>query len=78
MEDDPSDKIEETFAERAVIHKAVKKIDNTEGEDLIDSFINEQGPSSATNSWLSANVEADKSATVSDTNISSSTASSLV
>ena len=78
VEDDPSDKIEETFAERAVIHKAVKKIDNTEGEDLIDSFINEQGPSSATNSWLSENVEADKSATASDTSISSSTASSLV
>lgn len=44
MEDDPSDKIEDTFTERAVIHGAVKKIDNTEGEDLIDSFINEQEP----------------------------------
>jgi hypothetical protein len=57
VEDDPSDKIEDTLTERAVIHGAVKKIDNSEGEDLIDSFINESEPTQPTNSWLSTTVE---------------------
>ena len=60
FEDDPSDKIEETLTERAVIHKAVEKIDKTDGEDLIDSFINESEPAQQTNSWLSTSVEGDK------------------
>lgn len=68
MEDDPSDKIEDTLTERAVIHGAVKKIDNVEGEDLIDSFINESEPTQPTNSWLSTNVEGNT-----DTSTASST-----
>lgn len=71
MEDDPSDKIEDTFTERAVIHGAVKKIDNTEGEDLIDSFINEQEPAQATNSWLSTNVEGNAEASASESSAGS-------
>lgn len=60
FEDDPSEKIEETLTERAVIHKAVEKIDKNDGEDLIDSFINESDPAQQTNSWLSSNVEGQK------------------
>ena len=41
IKDDPSDKIEETLTERAVIHKAVTKINTDEGEDLINNFITE-------------------------------------
>lgn len=32
------------MTERAIFHKAVKKIDNNDGEDLISSFINESDP----------------------------------
>lgn len=54
IEDDPSDKIEETLTERAVIHKAVTKIDNNDGEDLINNFITESDSTApTTNSWLS-------------------------
>lgn len=45
------------MTERAVIHGAVTKIDNSVGEDLIDSFINEKEQTPTTNSWLSSNVE---------------------
>ena len=69
MEDDPSDKIEDTLTERAVIHGAVKKIDNSEGEDLIDSFINEQEPAQPTNSWLSTNVEGNTDTSASDSSV---------
>jgi len=41
-----------------VIHKAVTKIDNNDGEDLINSFITESDTTSQnTNSWLSEPVE---------------------
>ena len=60
FEDDPTEKIEETLTERAVIHKAVAKIDNTDGEDLLSNFINESDPAQQTNSWLSAKVEGQK------------------
>jgi len=61
IEDDPSDKIEDTLTERAVIHKAVTKIDNNDGEDLINSFITESDTTSQnTNSWLSEPAEGQK------------------
>ena len=60
FEDDPSDKIQETLTERAVIHKEVEKIDKTDGEDLISNFINESDPTQQTNSWLSTKVEGQK------------------
>ena len=59
IKDDPSDKIEDTLTERAVIHKAVTKIDNNDGEDLINNFITEADSDSSenTSSWLSQPVE---------------------
>ena len=65
IKDDPSDKIEDTLTERAVIHKAVTKIDNNDGEDLINSFITESDSDATqnTNSWLSTKVEGDKDET---------------
>lgn len=60
FEDDPSEKIEETLTERAVIHKAVTKIDTTDGEDLLSNFINESDPVQQTNSWLSTKIEGQK------------------
>lgn len=61
IKDDPSEKIEETLTERAVIHKAVTKINSDDGEDLINNFITEAdstSPSETSNSWLSQSLSA--------------------